>query len=286
MNLPVSKVWLVRLGTLIGLAGIVFVGFKLYAYSSHIQTEHLRPGTYVAIAVLAIVYALADTLLAAAWLNLLRHLDLTVGVRWSFWAYATSQLAKYVPGNVFQFAGRQVIGVGAGLPNRPLGKSILYELALLCFAACHFAPLIAPLFLPALGISPAIAVFIALAAISATAIARVLSPFAARAFLLYLGFLFVSGALFALVAGFTGLDIASFSPFLVAVSAYVAAWMIGLVTPGAPAGLGVREAVLIFLLPDFGTEASIVVAVLLSRIVTVLGDTFFYLSGHFIRPRS
>ncbi|EAU39982.1 hypothetical protein FP2506_02035 [Fulvimarina pelagi HTCC2506] len=284
MKLPVSKTWLVKLGTAIGLAGVVFVGFKLYAYSHQIDANRLALSSYAVLAVLAIVYGSANTLLGVAWLNILHHLGLPASSRWSLWAYATSQLAKYVPGNIFQFAGRQVIGVGAGFANAPLGKSILYELALLCLAACHFVTLGAPLLLPGLGLTAPTAVFLVVVWASFALLDWFLGRSCAKAFLLYVAFLFVSGAVFALVASYSGVASTGLQAFLPVVSAFVVAWMIGLVTPGIPAGLGVREAVLIVLLPAFGDEPSIVTAVLLGRIVTVLGDTLFYASGYFIKP--
>ena len=61
-----------------------------------------------------------------------------------------------------------------------------------------------------------------------------------------------------------------------ACGAYTAAWLAGFVTPGAPAGLGVRELVLVFLLDGHAAEPDLLPAVVLSRVVTVLGDTFFF----------
>jgi uncharacterized membrane protein YbhN (UPF0104 family) len=60
--------------------------------------------------------------------------------------------------------------------------------------------------------------------------------------------------------------------WLAVCGAYVVAWLIGLITPGAPAGVGVRELVLLFLLKDTITEAELVLVVLLGRTVTVTGD--------------
>ena len=55
------------------------------------------------------------------------------------------------------------------------------------------------------------------------------------------------------------------------------AWLAGLLTPGAPAGIGVRELVLVLLLKGIVPEAELLLAVLLSRLVTVGGDLLFYL---------
>ena len=54
------------------------------------------------------------------------------------------------------------------------------------------------------------------------------------------------------------------------------AWMAGFVTPGAPAGLGVREAVLLALLERLLTPQQALLVVVLWRVVTTLGDVVFF----------
>jgi len=60
---------------------------------------------------------------------------------------------------------------------------------------------------------------------------------------------------------------------------FAAAWVIGFVSPGAPAGLGVRELVLILALtPLYGKEVSIGLAGIV-RLLTTVGDGVFFLAG-------
>jgi uncharacterized membrane protein YbhN (UPF0104 family) len=59
--------------------------------------------------------------------------------------------------------------------------------------------------------------------------------------------------------------------------AFVVAWIVGLVAPGAPAGVGVRELVLIVLLKGLVLEVELLMAVLLSTVVTVVSDRLFSL---------
>ena len=72
------------------------------------------------------------------------------------------------------------------------------------------------------------------------------------------------------------------TPLWIIFSIYGISWMIGFVTPGAPAGVGVRETALIFILSSYiGEVASISTAIIL-RAITVLGDIVFYLVALFI----
>ena len=57
------------------------------------------------------------------------------------------------------------------------------------------------------------------------------------------------------------------------------AWTLGFLTPGAPAGLGVREAVLVALLTPSAGEPAALTAALAFRAATLGGDLLFYLSA-------
>src|SRR6185312_8496715 len=63
------------------------------------------------------------------------------------------------------------------------------------------------------------------------------------------------------------------------ISALTLAWTVGFVTPGAPAGFGVREGLLLLMLTPAYTAASASVLVIALRIVTTLGDVFILGSG-------
>jgi uncharacterized membrane protein YbhN (UPF0104 family) len=69
-------------------------------------------------------------------------------------------------------------------------------------------------------------------------------------------------------------------------SAYVVAWLIGLVTPGAPAGVGVRELILVFLLQGLVGESELLLTVVLGRVVTVTGDFLFFLVSWLLKQRT
>ncbi len=66
------------------------------------------------------------------------------------------------------------------------------------------------------------------------------------------------------------------------ISLFALGWIAGYLTPGAPAGLGVREAILIFGLgPLSGQEAALNTALYL-RLMTLGGDLLFFLGCRFL----
>lgn len=274
---PSARTWLNRIGTFLGLAGLVFVAMRLHSYAGEIDLRRIGLGGYLAVAALAGLYGASNLLLASGWRRLLAHLGVPVSHSWAIRAYATSQLAKYVPGNIFQFAGRQAVGVAAGIGNGPLAKSTAYELALLVVGGALFSPLLLPLI--AAGTSGWLG-WISFAAVVAVTLwlATVLGADFGGAAIFYLAFLALSGLVFAgayVLAGGSG------GPALypAIAGAYVLAWLVGLVTPGAPAGIGVREAILLFLLGEFSSGPIILLAVVIGRTITVLGDLLFFAGG-------
>jgi len=239
---------------------------------------------YGALSCLALVYGAANFLLAQAWYNILLSLKSPLPLLRAVRIYAVSQLAKYVPGNVFQFAGRQALGLAAGLPAWSLLKSMVWELALISVCGAIFGALVTPLLFTR--ITPTIATLIFVAAIVAIIFsAHILwNSRIAVAIICYFIFLVISGFVFLGV-----LIVANHEPTGVStatiVGAFVVAWLFGLLTPGAPAGLGVREAILLVLLSDHVGDAKILLAAIVGRAITVLGDLLFYGAGR-IMPRN
>ncbi len=53
-------------------------------------------------------------------------------------------------------------------------------------------------------------------------------------------------------------------------------WLLGTIIPGAPAGAGIRESIVIFIPSNYIGESASVVVSLMLHIVTMLGDIVFY----------
>ena len=278
-----AKKYLHRLGILLGIAGVLFVGQRLLAYRSEIDIGAIGAAGYVYIGLLSLLYGAANVLLAVGWHEILRHLGIERPMRWTLRTYAISQLAKYVPGNIFHLVGRQALGAAAGIGNGPLAKSSVLELVIIALCAGLFLPLLLPLVLAAVSPGESLVLFGMTAALSIAIADRYLGRRLARAATLYASHLATAGAIFVAAYFVAGGD--ALARELPAIAgAYVLAWLAGLVTPGAPAGLGVRETVLLFLLAGLGAEATILLAVVLGRVITVLGDMLFYVAGQFVRP--
>jgi glycosyltransferase 2 family protein len=276
-----AKVWLNQIGSVLGIAGVLFVCAKLYQYQGQIRLQTISPIGYAALVGLAVAYGASNILLALAWKNLLTALNSPVSTRWAIWAYAVSQIAKYVPGNIFQFAGRQALGLAAGRPGWPLAKSTAWELLLISACGAVFGILVIPLLSVLVSIAGALLLFFATTIVLFFAVRMLWNPQAASVVFYYITFLAFSGLVFlgtlAVVDKITT-EVGATS----IIGAYVISWLAGLLTPGAPAGLGVREAVLLMLLSGHIGDPVILLALVFGRAVTISGDLMFYVAGRFV----
>ncbi|RWK09367.1 hypothetical protein [Mesorhizobium sp.] len=270
-------------GGLLSFAGLAAISFKLWAYRGELNAAGLSFVGYISIALAAVLSGASNTLLALAWRSFLLYLGESPDRRWSIWAYSTSQVAKYVPGNIFHYTSRQVIGAAAGIRHGALAKSAGLELIVISTTAVLFLPLVAPIFITIfqfLGIM----VFIFISSISLIVINSYFGRCFAKAFICYIVFLSLSGSIFISAFIAAGGLLTATEIFLVG-GAYVLAWLLGLVTPGAPAGVGVREAALLYLLAGFAPPAVILSAVVFGRVITVAGDLLFYACGQLLKRR-
>ena len=211
------------------------------------------------------------------------HFGVQVTRLWSLRTYGISQLAKYLPGNFFHLAGRQAMGMAAGVSALSLAKSALWELGLIAVAGMLYGWLVLPLLMPGFPSIVSIILFLGTVWVVAYLLCRIIGPQVAVSFGWQMLFLAVSGGTFViLLAMIVSSTVLHVQTWLLIGGAYVFAWLLGLVTPGAPAGVGVREMILLLLLKGFVADADLLMAVLLGRLVTVLGDLSFFVAGFLI----
>jgi len=258
---------------------------KLKDYGNEIDYS-LFASLVLPLLVLSIVYGVANFLLAFAWKDLLKHFGVTVSSFGAIRIYGVSQLAKYVPGNIFHFIGRQALGLDAGLSAWPMAKSAIWEIGVLAISGSLFSILILHSFYSGISVILTVGLFL-LTVLTTTWISkRWFSRWIAQAVGRYVVFLTLSGTIFFSALSLIASESISGSEFIIVCGAYVIAWLAGLITPGAPAGVGIREFVLYTILYSFVNEANLLAAIVFGRIITVVGDVLFYLLALIIGTRA
>jgi glycosyltransferase 2 family protein len=247
-------------------AGLVFVALRLRSIwnDSHISLGSVR---WAFVTAALMVAALAVALASLTWTRILLLLDVHVPPRFSG-IYLESQLAKYVPGSLWQYAGRIALARDVGIPVRATGASVTLELAGAMTAAAVCSLLTLGLF----GLLPAAALCLGGLALSPTRLARMRAGARAFAFAfyVYVGITLLLGCSLWLLS--RGLFAEAAGGYLLYAGAFSVAWLVGLVAVFAPGGIGVREAVLVALLRGRLSTADAVVLAAASRLVLTVVD--------------
>ncbi len=239
-------------------------------------------------------YATALLLLAELWHGLVQGTqDQTFSRALTFSTYSKTQIAKYLPGNVFQYLSRHIVMADHGASQGGLALANILEICTLILVAGLFA-LIGFTFgaaphalelsevIPIHWLVPTAMVIAIFLIIRITRKLRTLPNTPSRQRLIY-GLLLAS--IFFLAMGFTllvlvGLVSGDYDPAIIVIA--VTSWLLGYVTPGAHGGIGIREFVLLIFLQAHIPEAEALIAIGLFRVFTSLGDLAFFIGGAFL----
>ncbi|NJN85479.1 MAG: UPF0104 family protein [Leptolyngbyaceae cyanobacterium SL_7_1] len=271
--------WVILGGTLFFLATTLRIHWREVVEIRVSQTGWL----YLSIALLMTL--LAHIWSGWVWSWILRSLHQPAQGMWGVLTYLKTNIAKYLPGNVWHFYGRvmaskaQGFSVGAATVSVVL-EALLMAAAALLLALCSYQT--------NLGLS-----LLALAGVLVGVHPRLLNPLiklAAQAkrqgqeehplvrldrypvvpLLGELGFLGLRGL------GFLAIVLALMGtqpfPMLPVLSAFSIAWMLGLVVPGAPGGIGVFEASMVALVDALLPTGILLAAVAFYRFISTSAE--------------
>lgn len=264
---------------LLAVALVVLLAVRLW------QLWHEHPVHFSQVDGAVFVLAVAVSVVAVAayglvWPYLLRRLGVHVGVGW-IGLFFTSQLGKYLPGSVWQFAGRVGLAKRRGVPVQTALMSVVAEVVLSSLAAGLLGLLVVPAWVALVvlaGVALAAVVVFRLAPRAALRVTRLLARLRVdrATFTAAVRAAPVGGALYIPVLGAYGLAFWLTGRALFAVPAsqlgvyigtFALAWLAGLAAVFAPGGIGVREAVIAALLTSRLGEAHAIVLAATSRIV-------------------
>lgn len=243
-------------------------------------------------------YLLGYVAFALVWHMLLRGLGIAAAPAATFGIFFVSQFGKYLPGNIAHHAGRLLLSKRFGYALSTSGAAMALEMLVTVAAAAVLCiPLSASLVAlirrhasPGTIFAAAIVIAVIMLCtawilvhrgtlrhlsarlrpmVNAMRPARVL-PLLAKSWLLAIAAIgLCAGSLGILGAG----DLSELrSSYLHVVALFSVAWIAGLLTPGAPAGLGVREVILMEGLSSQYGQADATAATILFRLLTVTAD--------------
>jgi hypothetical protein len=222
---------------------------------------------------------------------LLQEFKQNVSLTWALKIYLTTNLAKYLPGNIGHFYGRIVAVNQAGSTLEAATISVLLEPLLMATAALFFAILSSSFGI--IQVSNIGLQMVLLVAILSLIHPRILNPIVQklsqakarkvnlqtvhlkqylwRPLLGELGFILLRGGGFLLI--WSALAEIKLEQVLPLLSSFSFAWLMGLVIPGAPGGMGVFEATAIALLGQHNFPIGILLTTIaLFRTISILAE--------------
>lgn len=277
---PKTKRLLHWVGSALAVASLVFVARRLWVHAGQMELAACTNEQWAIMGALGAAYCAANLCLPRLWSACLRGRGLFLPWRSALIIYGYSQIGKYLPGNIAHLAGRQALAMAENLPGKAVAASMLWEMALLALVAAGvFLPPALILFLrPDWPLALAACVFVCGCAAAPWVGRRLwVGPVCAGVCWALLFLCCMAGIWIVSLATVAKQDI---SPLWLGASAvwYVTAWLVGFVTPGAPAGLGMREATVLLLAKGAPIpEADLLLTSLCCRGISVVGDVGFFM---------
>lgn len=294
------------------IVAVLFAAHVVRSLQGYDLSLYATPRAAFAIGLATIIWALTVFLMTLAWRVMLANLGIHRSWRELFGIVGISQFGKYVPGHIAQYAGRAGMSLKRKMPASPVATTMIAENLLLIVTAImvgvctgiashvglrvihHHTPqlvlVVALLAVAIVGmlsfrrLAPAILDKFAPHLASAVENARLPDrPSLMRAFCIYCTFQIALGTTLAVLAILL-LPGASHDYWLL-LAAFALAWVVGFVTPGSPAGLGVREGLLLLMLAPVYTTATAGVLIIALRIATTLGDVLVLVAGIVVLPK-
>lgn len=307
-----KRTWIRGLSVLLAVAaGAYFVRYARTAVVGKDLFGMLDRQVILAGLGLTFLYMLLIPMTALAWTWLLDSMDQPARYQRMLPILAITQFGKYLPGNVAQHIGRVAMARTEKIPLSASLSSVAYEMLLMLTACAHIGALtllwsppaalgrwrVTHYRAPLLAIVTMVAIIVLLLA---PRIATVLAERRARAgggrsvaaprlhvgaitalgcYAIYAAnFCLVGIGLWLLAMALPGAGWHAPGPLFLT-GAFACSWILGFLTPGAPAGLGVREAILGAWLSSALPPAQIVLLVITLRIATTLGDLLNFILG-------
>ncbi|WP_315789937.1 lysylphosphatidylglycerol synthase domain-containing protein [Fischerella sp. JS2] len=284
--------WLILGGTLFFLAKALKDNWQ------GIAAIRIDTAGWAIIAIATGVTLLGHTWAGWIWTWILRNLNQPVPSVQFIQIYLQTNIGKYLPGNVWHYYGRIMAAKNANVSTSAATLSVLLE-PLLMAAAALIVALLGSLFVKTntnltVHIGQILGLFVVLCVLhprflnllirvlhrlktknseraTTSDVSFIMEYYPLQPLLGELGFLGLRGIGFILI--FYALSPVNFSQFPLLFTAFSFAWLVGLVVPGAPGGLGVFEATAIALLQNYFSAAVVISATGVYRLVSILAET-------------
>lgn len=286
-------------GNAVTILAIIFVAKKLMGLEVD-YTALANPKSWLGIIVMSVIYGLIIIIYGWPWSN---YVQMITHTRLPYIPVANvmakSNLLKYIPGNVFQYIGRNELAVQKNLKHGEVGMATICDVATNLFAAAvlgsvfyfeGFKKVVAQF-------GTEIAIVITVLAVLLVIVLVVLWFKKRELVEKYVCLLQDEKNLLTILTNFgfyvvnmfinAGLYIATLcvvlnmnlkiSDIYVIMGAFMLSWIVGFIVPGAPGGIGIREFVITLLIPGEIDVQMVLFGIVVYRLINIFGDMFGFL---------
>lgn len=305
-----TKKYLKYIGNVLALLSVVFVVYAI----SQMEIDISGIGNWNRIILVGIfgcvICVISTMLLALAWRRILEYLSSEkIEYRIAYKIYAKANLGKYIPGNVMHYIERNIFAGQIGLGQAEVALTSVLEIMGLIMAALILSVVFAYekliVILEKLLTVKYVIIILALACLliigmylcfkKVSKLKILISKMKKISFwkmflinvLIYMLALLLFGIIMImLVWGMQGQIHYQIGDMKVIIAAYVVAWLLGFIVPGAPGGIGVREFVISVITEGTSIGAIVLLAAVVHRVITVAGDVASYILGRIVGGRN
>ncbi len=247
---------------------------------------------WVSLGAAFIITIMAHVWSGVVWFGIIKEFHQKVNLRWAIRVYLLTNVAKYLPGNIWHFYGRINSTKQVGVPAEIAILSVLIEPLLMAAAALgvalvgstqerwflQFLCFLAVISIVHPRILNPVIKYLAKIKLkfkksdSETVTELKLERYLIKPFFGEVCFVLLRGSGFLLTM--LAFNYIEFNQILLIFSVFSLAWLLGLVVPGAPGGVGVFEATALTLLEQKFSPGTVLSAVAFYRLISVLAETF------------
>lgn len=299
-------------GYIITIIAFIFIGKSFLSMNLDVKYIKNPFSAVIFVILMSIGYAVTVYISSYAWKSILEFInkghipfkDIT-GV------YVKSNIAKYLPGNVMHFAGRNLLAARLGFKQLDITFCTILEIIMLIFTAVIISLIFAmKIFKNSLEyalikinhnviwvILIALVILVLLAIWTVCKKKQLLKSYShifTKKFLILLCKLFFIYSITLIIPGlFLMLSLklilhfnVSLNMTMIIISSYTISWVLGFISPGAPGGIGIRETILLLILTPFYTNDVVLLAAILLRLISVFGDLIAFFSEPVVEKKA
>lgn len=290
-------------GYAITLIAFILIGKSFM--SMNVNVKYIKNPIYavVLVVLLSVGYSVNVFISSYAWKSTLEFINKEkIPFHEIVTVYAKSNIGKYIPGNVMQFAGRNILAGKLGFKQLDITFCSIIEIVMLLFTDCVLSLIFAMKSFKAVLIALSnkintnliygilIVIILAIAVViwllvKKSGIIKNYKHFftinflrlICKLFCIYSVTLIIPGIFLAMILKLVLGVTMSLSIIMITISGSMISWVVGFIVPGAPGGIGVRESILLLILGSVFTSNIVLLAAILLRIASTLGDIVAFL---------